>query len=612
MGRELHEEWPVFRETLEQAFAALDVHMDVPLRDVMWAEPGTALAARLDETGYTQPALFALEVAVAALWRSWGVEPDLLAGHSIGELAAAYVAGVFSLEDAARLVAARGRLMQALPVGGAMVSIAAAESAVAAEVLGLRANHPGAPASVSIGAVNGPQSVVISGAEAAVLSIAEGFSRRGVRTKRLPVSHAFHSPLMEPMLEEFRRVAESVTYRASELALISNVTGALAGPEIATSSYWVEHVRATVRFGEGVRALHEAGATRFLELGPRPTLLGLVPESLPAEASPTLLASMRIKRTSASASGKRARLRASTRSRSRCSKLWVVTMRRAASSIGKESSLERIVGSRCRRTRGSGSGIGLKRRARSRVWGKRRVIRSLERASRWQARMLGYESSLSLAEQPWLGDHRVAGQVFVPGAGLCELVRAAAENRFAGEPAEVLSLVLQAPLVIPEDGAQRVQVVLTEEDSRTEAKIYSQRAELGADAEWTLHATAEVRRSVSGIPPRLDLAALRARCTGSVDVEQAYEEFAATGLSYGPSFQGMRSLLRGAGEALAEVMLPAAAARRGDVWNPSGAARCGVPCDGRSCDGGRGFVPAVCDGSADGPPIGSVVRRGCT
>ena len=288
MGRELFAAWPAFREAFERCTALFDRELDRPLREVMWAEPGSAEAALLDQTGYTQPALFTLEYALAALWRSWGVEPELVAGHSIGELVAACVAGVFSLEDAARLVAARGRLMQALPAGGAMVSIAATETEVAAAV---------APyaASVSIAAINGPEQVVIAGAEAQVLTVAATFAARGMRTKRLVVSHAFHSPLMDAMLDDLRRVASTVAYRAPDRPVVSNVTGAIAGPEIATSEYWVRHVRDAVRFSDGVRALHGAGAGTFVEVGPKSTLLGLVPACL-GEASVALVPSLRTDR----------------------------------------------------------------------------------------------------------------------------------------------------------------------------------------------------------------------------------------------------------------------------------------------------------------------------
>nr|WRX36518.1 hypothetical protein [Cystobacterineae bacterium] len=283
MGRGLHAAWPAFRDAFDRCVALFDHELERPLREVMWAEPGTAEAALLDQTGYTQPALFALEYALWALWRSWGVEPELLAGHSIGELVAAHVAGVFSLEDAVRLVAARGRLMQALPSGGAMVSIGATEAEVSAALAPYAKQ-------VSVAAVNGPQQVVIAGEAEAVGAIAAGFAARGVRTKALVVSHAFHSPLMEPMLAAFRRVAESVKYQAATLPLVSNVTGTLAGEEVRTAAYWVRHVREAVRFSDGVQALHQAGAGVFVEVGPKATLLGLVPACVP-DAEPVLLPS---------------------------------------------------------------------------------------------------------------------------------------------------------------------------------------------------------------------------------------------------------------------------------------------------------------------------------
>jgi len=269
MARALYATQPTFRAALDRCAVILDGELERPLLSVIYPAPDADEAARalIDATAYTQPALFAIEYALAELWRSWGIEPDVVLGHSVGEYVAACVAGVISLADGLKLIAARGRLMQALPENGAM-------AAVFTDVERVQAALAPHAEQVALAAVNGPSHQVIAGEATAVQAILDAFTGQGIEFRRLTVSHAFHSPLMEPMLAEFEQIAAQMTFHAPRTSLISNLTGQplTAAPDAA---YWRDHVRQPVRFADGVQALVDAGVTAFVEIGPQPHLIGM-------------------------------------------------------------------------------------------------------------------------------------------------------------------------------------------------------------------------------------------------------------------------------------------------------------------------------------------------
>ncbi len=264
MGSKLYQEQSVFREALDKCANILDTYLEQPLLDVLYNPDKADL---LNETEYTQPAIFAVEYALAQLWQHWGIKPSVVMGHSVGEYVAATIAGVFSLEDGLKLIATRGKLMQALPEKGEMLAIFAEESEVKQAILGLER--------VSIAAINGEKNIVISGDSLEIKTVRERLETEEIKTKKLQVSHAFHSPLMLGMIEEFRKVAQKITYNLPSLKIVSNLTGKVAGKEIASSEYWVNHILQPVQFARGMATLYKQGERNFLEIGAKPILLGM-------------------------------------------------------------------------------------------------------------------------------------------------------------------------------------------------------------------------------------------------------------------------------------------------------------------------------------------------
>ncbi|WP_328674186.1 type I polyketide synthase [Streptomyces sp. NBC_00328] len=540
MAQELYDTYPVFGRALDAAIGHLDLQLERSLWHVMFAPEGSADAALLDRTEYAQCALFALEVALFRLVESWGLRPDFLAGHSLGELSAAHAAGVLSLADAAILVAARGRLMQALPADGAMVALQATEDE-ARELLGER---------VSIAAVNGPDAVVVSGDHTEVACVQAHFENLGRRTKRLRVSHAFHSPLMEPMLVEFRRVAGVVDYRPPTIPVVSHVTGRIAtADELCSPEYWVRHVRESVRFADGTRALRDAGVTTFLELGPDAVLSAMARAAVADENGGDDLAFLAAQRRGKDAVHELLSALAQAHVRGAAvdfAALYPISPHHV------DLPTYPFQGRRFWLAAPAPAGDAT-------AHGQLALDHPLLAAAVPLAGDGGtvLTGRLSVPAQPWLADHRIAAATLLPGTAFVELAVQAADQ-VGCEQIDEMNLL--APLVLDRTGAVLLQVVVSAPDAtgRRDLTFYSRPESAPDDAPWTRHATAVAGPDAAVAPAPLpghgQWPPAGAR---PVDLTGLYERMAGQGYEYGPAFRGLRAVWRAGDAAYAEVELPA-------------------------------------------------------
>ena len=543
MARQLYETQPSFRKTLDRCDEILRPYLNQSLISNLYPPPGAP--SLLDETAYTQPALFAVEYALAELWRSWGVEPTAVLGHSVGEYVAACVAGVFSLEDGLKLIAERGRLMGALPPGGEMAAVFADEARVTKAIAAHRE-------AVSIAAVNGPKNIVISGAGAAVQAIVKSLEAEGIKSRRLVVSHAFHSPLMEPMLDEFERVASQVDFAAPQIGVVSNVTGQVAAADDLTNAdYWRRHVRGAVRFADSIRTLQKQGYDLFIEIGPKPTLLSMGQQCWPGEAQPAA---------------------------------WLPSLREGRDDW--QSLLDSLGALYIQGLNVDWAGFDAdypsgRRKVtlptypfqRTRYWftlpqssqgsqaRARQVIHPLlhQRLRSSALREAVFESELNADWPSFLKDHQIYETVIFPGTGYLEMALAAAAQ-LGPEGHALESVSIHSPLMLPEGEPRVAQLVLSPvENGRASFKILSLEVE-DSNETWKLHAAGEI--TVGETAPAETGPAPAFQGGEAVDVGEYYQNLRDLGVDYGPTFRGVKQLWRGDGSAWGEIQLPPEA---GDV-----------------------------------------------
>ena len=536
MARGLYRTEPVFRRAIDRCDAIVQSFGMVALPSILWGEHQAAI----HETRYTQPALFAVEHALVELWRSWGIAPYVVIGHSVGDYAAAAAAGVFSVEQGLALIAARGHLMHEHTAPGAMAVVFASPDEVAAQL----APHADRAA---IASINGPATVVVSGEPAAVAAITDACAARGARIRKLDVLRAFHSPLMAPVLDRFAGIVAGMRLQRPAIPLISNLHGRLAGDEVTTAAYWVRHIAEPVRFADGVAALGAEEPDAFLEIGPAPALVAMARPLLPRASDAPWLASL--------APGK-------DDARQMLGALGALYARGAAvdwAGFDRDRGRRKVA-------------LPLTPFQRQRLWlddppaGPVRAGAPLHPllGHRIQSALLkdgALQCEAALGRSiAFLTEHRVVDLAVMPAAGFIEIAIAAGQVALPDAEIAIHHVALQAPLVLPERGEARVQtVVAAPDDHGHRVEIYSWQPAAGDDGCWVLHASARLARAVAAAPAFEPLSDLQARIAREIGIEDYYGSFRDVGFDYRPAFRTIERLWRRDGEALALLRVPEAA-----------------------------------------------------
>jgi myxalamid-type polyketide synthase MxaB len=554
MGQELFDTHPGFRRNMERCAEILALHLDVALLDVLYPQPD--VSSPLDDTRFAQPAIFSLEYALAELWRSWGIEPVAVMGHSVGAYAAACCAGVFSLEDGLALIAERGRLMASLPPGGAMTVVHASEQKVTQAVAPYADD-------VSLAARNGRANFVISGRAGPIAEIAAALAKEGIKTQPLTVSCAFHSRLIEPILADFERAAARVSFARPAIAFISDHTGSAAGAEVATASYWVRHARECVRFEAAAATLRDKHCDVLLEIGPRAALLPIARECLPDEDC-AWLPSLRPKHSDwhqmlsslgeLYVRGAKVNWKAvdepytqqlvalptypfqPRRYWMECDAPALVTERAAAESGVAGPTLHPLLG----------------RRSYSAALAPGEFL---------------FESRLSANQPAFLEDHRIFGKVVVPGAAFLEMAIAAGVTVLKGVGVVLEDVLILQPLILPEGESRTVQMILRpREGGGYSLRVFSFEFHDESEPLSVEHVSARLGPLSGTAAQGLDVAAIEAALDVELAPEELYRRFSARGLEFGPAFRTVERIRCGAGQGFVFLRPPEGTGDNGEYF----------------------------------------------
>jgi acyl transferase domain-containing protein/acyl-CoA synthetase (AMP-forming)/AMP-acid ligase II/acyl carrier protein len=554
MGRELYQTQPLFRQLLDQCAEILEDELPLAMLDVLY--PKSSDNPLINETLYTQPVLFAIEYSLAKLWQSWGIQPQYVMGHSVGEYAAACVAGVFNLADGLRLIAARGRLMQALPQNGLMLAVRTSEAPLQMLLETYRDD-------VSIAAINGPDSLVISGGKASLQAIIEVLEAKGITSHPLSVSHAFHSPLMEPMLAEFEQIAQSVTYQSPNVAFISNVTGQMVQDDIADAQYWVNHVRKAVRFSDGMATLQAQGCRVFLEIGPQPTLMTMGQQCVSVDNGIWLSSLNSTQQDGQQMLGSLA-------------KLYEYGVAVDWAGFDKDANHRKLTLPTYPFQRQS-YWIANNALGQPRVGGVLRpLIATMTRSPLLKATL--FETDFNCIDLPFLSDHQVYDEIVIPGATyLATLFSGVELMEHTGY--QLKDILFPAAMVLSANESRTVQVALTPQKSKAKTdteqasfELISLSAEDSDQTQAQTHMIGQLHWLSESSTTDLLLPKLQARCTTPIDPAHFYEVSQEQHIVFGSSFRWMKQLWKGGKnnkDTLAHLQCPEGLNTQGYAFHPA-------------------------------------------